>query len=410
MLDVTHTQVPDRVPVDVSRSRRRRRPNGRTTRIGVRWVVGVVVVLHGIIHLAGAVKGFGWATVSALHEPISAATGAVWLAAGLVTIAAGVLFVRRTTWWWAVGAVAVVVSEAVIATSWSDARAGTIVNLGLLLAVVQGWAWTGPRSFGATYRRRVASVLVAPLPNGVVTDAEVDRLPAPVAAYVRWSGAVGLPHVINVHARFHGRIRGGPDTPWMTFTGEQVNTYGAHPARLFAMDATLYGMPIDVLHEFVAGAATMRVKACSLVSMVDASGPDLDRAETVTVFNDMCVLAPAALVDAPIVWRVIDDHRVEGVYRNGDHEVAAELVFDDEHRLVDFVSDDRLATSADGATFTPQRWSTPISGSSEMGGRSVSSVAEGHWHPPAGEYCYLEYRLDQITCNSTRAPSLQTPG
>ena len=85
----------------------------------------------------------------------------------------------------------------------------------------------------------------------------------------------------------------------MTFTGEQVNTYGSAPSRLFLMDATMRGLPVDVLHVFVGRCATMRVKACSLVTMVDAAGPDMDRAETAPSFNDLAVLVPAAPLDSP---------------------------------------------------------------------------------------------------------------
>ena len=142
-------------------------------------------------------------------------------------------------------------------------------------------------------------MLGADLSAEPVTEADLARLPAPVAAYVRQSGAVGQPRVITLRARFHGRIRGGPAKPWMTFTGEQVNRCGARPSRLFLMDAELLGLPIEVLHVYNSGDATMRVRALSLFTMVDASGPEMDRAETVTIFNDLCVLAPAALIDAP---------------------------------------------------------------------------------------------------------------
>ena len=30
----------------------------------LRWVVALVVVLHGLIHLRGAAKGLGWANVT----------------------------------------------------------------------------------------------------------------------------------------------------------------------------------------------------------------------------------------------------------------------------------------------------------------------------------------------------------
>jgi len=119
---------------------RHRGINGRVVRTTVRWVVGLVVVVHGFIHVLGAVKGFGWAEVALLTEPISAAMGVVWLAAAVVTVAAGVLLIAGTRRWWVVGAVAVVVSQAAIVTSWTDAKAGTIVNVVLALAVVYGWA------------------------------------------------------------------------------------------------------------------------------------------------------------------------------------------------------------------------------------------------------------------------------
>ena len=60
---------------------------------------------------------------------------------------------------------------------------------------------------------------------------------------------------------------------------------------------------MDVLHTYLGQTATMRVKACSLIPMVNAAGAEMDRAGTVTMFIDICVLAPAAPIDAPITWQ-----------------------------------------------------------------------------------------------------------
>jgi hypothetical protein len=367
----------------------------------VRWIVGVVVVCHGLVHLLGAAEGLGWADVPHLSEPISVAAGAVWLAAAGLAVAAGVMLLAGTRWWWVIGAVAVVVSQGVIITSWSDARVGTLANVVLLAAVVHGYASLGPSSFRAEFRRRVEPVLAGPPPGGVVRDADLSHLPEVVAAYVRRSGAVGRPRVANFRARVHGRIRGGPDKPWMRFTGQQVNGYGPQSSRLFLMDATMFGLPVDVLHVFVGPSATMRAKLCSLVSMVDAAGPDMDRAETVTLFNDLCVLAPVALVDARVTWQPIDDRRVRGTFTNGAHTVSAVLVFGDGHDLVDFVSDDRLRASSDGTSFTRQRWSTPLRGYRTIGGRRLATVGEGRWHAGSeeGQFAYLEFHVDDIAYN-----------
>jgi hypothetical protein len=90
--------------------------NGRAVRTTVRWILGLVVIAHGSMHLLGAAKGLGWADVKQLDAPISTGSAAVWLAAALVTIAAGVLLLARVRWWWITGGVAVVVSQVVIST------------------------------------------------------------------------------------------------------------------------------------------------------------------------------------------------------------------------------------------------------------------------------------------------------
>ena len=367
----------------------------------MRWLVIVVVMVHGVIHLLGAAKGFGWADVTQLREPISMALGVAWLGAAMLVIVAGVLLLLWDRRSWVAAGVAAIVSEGVILSSWSDAKAGTVANVILLGAAVYGFASQGPTSYRAEFRRRAGVALTGPRPGGVVTEADLAHLPEPVAAYVRRTGAVGKPRVTNVKARIRGRIRAGATSRWMSFTGEQLNTYGPEPTRLFFLDATMFGLPVDVLHTFVGPSATMRVKACSLVPIVSTAGPDMDRAETVTLFNDLCILAPAALIDAQISWRLVDVHHVSGAFTNGAHTVSAELLFNEKHDLVDFVSNDRLRASRDGKSFTRQRWSTPVHGYRTMDSRRISTKGEARWHAsePEGEFAYIQLDLDKITYN-----------
>lgn len=368
----------------------------------LRWSVILVITGHGLIHLLGAVKGFGWAEVPALEQPIGAALGLCWLAAAALMLLTAGLLVARVETWWTVAAAAVLASQAVIITSWSDAKVGTVVNVLLALAAVYGIASYGRASLRATFRRDVKAALEASRPSsGPVTEDDLERLPVPVADYLRRVGAVGQPRVTSFRATIHGRIRAGADQGWMSFTGEQVNTYGADPTRQFFIDATRSGLPVDVLHVFAAGHASMRVRLCSLLRLVKASGPDLDRAETVTVFNDLCVLAPAALVDAPVAWQTLGSRQARGAFTLGGRTVTAELTFDEDHELVDFVSDDRMAASADGTSFVARRWSTPISSYRDVGPRRIAVIGEAHWHLPApdAEFSYLDFRVDDLRYN-----------
>lgn len=369
----------------------------------LRWLIVVVLFAHGLIHLLGAAKGLGLADVAQLEEPIDTVNGVLWILGALLVLAAAAMFaVGAPSWWWVVATGGLVVSQVAIVTSWSDAKSGTLVNVLMVLVAAYGFVSSGPTSFHAQWVRQSTQALadVDPAPP-LVTETDLDGLPAPVAAYIRHSGAVGEPQVVSLLADFHGRIRSGPDSAWMPFTGKQVNVFGPRPHRLFIMDATRSGIPVTVLHAYAGTTATMRAKVLSLVTVVNASGAEMDRGETVTVFNDLVVLAPGAIIGAPIRWIAGDDRHARGVFTNGDQTVSAELTFDDDGDLVDFVSDDRLRASSDGSSFTRQRWSTPLSRHRDEYGDRLVTSGEGRWQVPGpqGWFTYVELDFDGIDYN-----------
>jgi hypothetical protein len=264
--------------------------------------------------------------------------------------------------------------------------------------VTMGFLSRGPWSFRAEYDREVARGLSRAVATPLLTEADIARLPAAVQRYIRLSGAVGQPRVQNFRARFHGQIRSGPDARWMSFTGEQYNFYD-QTSRLFLMNASMFGIPFQAFHRFVGPSATMRVKVASVVTMVDAKGPEMDEAETVTLFNDLCVFAPGALIDPRIQWQVIDPENVSASFTNLSHTIHAVLSFNDRGELTNFVADGRAAASADGKSFTKMRWSTPLRDYREFGSHRLMSRGEGIWHAPAGDYSYLRFDLDAIDYN-----------
>src|SRR4029077_3133705 len=97
----------------------------------------------------------------------------------------------------------------------------------------------------------------------------------------------------------HGRIRSGRGARWMRLSAGQDNFVG-EPARLFYFNASMFMVPVQGYHRYVGSSATMTVKAAALVSVADASGPEMNEGETVTLFNDMCVMAPATLISPAV--------------------------------------------------------------------------------------------------------------
>lgn len=345
----------------------------------------------------GFAKAFGYAELRQLTQPISREMGVLWLLAAGLVMASAAMVATGSRHTWIVAAVALVASQAVIVSAWQDAWAGTVANVVLLLVVVLGWFMQGPRSFQAEYDGDARTGLARMREATLITDADLAPLPGPVQRYLRLTGVIGQPRVQNYRLRFRGRIRSSPDSAWMPFDAEQ-QSFADRPARLFHMRARMFGLPVDVFHRLVDGHATMRVKLFGAIPMADARGPEMDRAETVTLFNDMCLLAPATLVGPGIRWQAIDDRAARAQFANAGQTISADLLFDDAGRLINFVSDDRWRSSPDG-TFTQRRFSTPVRDYRAFGPLTLPAHGDARWLLPEGEFVYGEFDLQEIVFN-----------
>jgi len=362
----------------------------------VKHAFALLLSAHGAIHLLGVVKGFGLAPVATLKLPISRPAGALWLLASLFFLAAAVLLYAAPGRWWVAAAPALVVSQALIAGAWADAWFGTVANALVAVPLAVALLQAAPWSLRAEFDRAVAArpAAAAAGTSGTITRADLAPLPPAVRRYVERSGAVGRPHLHGFVARFTGRIRNGTGAPWLDFEVEQRTTFDP-PVRLFFMTAARSGVPFHAYHTLTPAGATMRVKVAGLIQAVDAHGPEMDRSEAVTFFNDLCVLAPGALVDAPVRWEELDRQTVRGTYTLGREAVSATLSFDEAGDLTGFISEDRMM-SADGKTFDRHPWLTPLRDYSSYEGGRAARRGEAIWRLPSGDFTYGQFVLESL--------------
>jgi hypothetical protein len=356
-----------------------------------RLVLALLLALHGAIHLLGFVKGMALADVEALKQPISHVGGVLWLTAAMLFLAAAVMLYAAPGRWWIPAVPALLLSQGLIVGAWSDARFGTLANIAILVPLAVTLLGIAPWSLASEFRREAARRPWAPAaaPGDVVTEAELAPLPPPVRQYLRHAGVLGRPHVRGFRARFHGRIRNGLDAPWMHFVAEQ-RTVIAPPARLFLIDASRAGIPFQALHAFVGHDARMRVRVAQLVEVVNARGPEMNRSETVTFFNDLCLLAPGALVDVPVRWESLD-----ATYTQGSETISAVLTFDAQGDLTGFASEDRYMSS-DGKRHVRHPWSTPVRDFRDYAGGRLARRGEAIWRLPDRDFTYGEFVLESL--------------
>ena len=145
----------------------------------------------------------------------------------------------------------------------------------------------------------------------------------------------------------------------------------------------------------------MQVKVLGVLTTVDARGDEMDRAEAVTLFNDMAILAPGTLLDSRICWEPVDHASARARFTHGGHTVTSTLLFGDDGLLKDFVSDDRLR-SIDGRTFTRLRFSTPLRDYRQYGPLRLASHGEAQWTLPEGPFTYGEFEIIDVAMNLPR--------
>ena len=357
----------------------------------------LLITIHGLIHVLGFVKAFNLARVDQLTQNISKPLGLLWLLTTLLFLVTAIFYYLDKDCWWVIAIAAVIISQILIILSWRDAKFGTMANLIILIPLCIAIAENLPTSYKKIFKIEVERGLKRYTMQEILTKEDIKHLPFPVQKYLIYTESIGKEKVHNFKANFRGEIKPKPDSDYLNFHSVQYNFFD-QPARVFFIKSKMYGLPFQGLHLYVGSTATMQIKIASLFQVVDAKGPQMNRGETVTMFNDMCFFAPSTLIDKSITWETMDSLTVKARFTNQGNTITAILFFNETGELINFSSNDRYE-SADGKVYKNYQWTTPVRNYKDFNRRKVPTYGEGIWHKPQGDYCYGKFNLIEIEYN-----------
>lgn len=250
-----------------------------------------------------------------------------------------------------------------------------------------------------TFKKAVLEALerTSGFKNEILTDEDIQHLPSIVQKYLHNSGSIGKEKVSNFRAEFSGGIRSKSTEEFMPLKSVQYN-FTDNPARLFYIVAKKKGIPAKGIHLYREQTAIMLIKILGLFTVVDAKGSEMNQGETVTLFNDMCFMAPASLIDRRIEWKEIDSKTVTAKFTNGNISIRATLYFNANGELVNFLSHDRFETT-DGKNYINYPWLTPVTGYTDINGYRLPSGAKLIYKHPDEDLCYGDFKLVSIEYN-----------
>lgn len=352
----------------------------------------LILVFHGLIHLFGFSKAFGIYEFREITSDISKQMGILWLLTAIIFIVTLILYAAKFNFWWLFALIAIILSQILIIYFWKDAKYGTIANLIILFVSIIGFqSWNFENKYRNDFIRGIKRTQSTE--DEILTIEDIQHLPAIVQKYIGYVGAINNPKVKNVKAVFEAEMR-SKTQDWFKLTAEQHNFFDKYE-RLFFLKAKVKGLPTQGYHLYKNGKSGMTIKLLSIIPVVKASGDEMYEAETVTLLNDMCFLAPATLIDERIKWEEIGSESVKATFTNNGTTVSAILFFSDNGQLVNFESLDRYEINE----MKKYKFSTPFKNYKPINGFNLAHYGEAIWHYPEGEFVYGRYQLKDIQYN-----------
>lgn len=266
-----------------------------------------------------------------------------------------------------------------------------------LLFVVSGVTYYNPTKRRFLKNAREAFKKLTVSDNDLITLEDLSQLPEAVKKYLLCVGVVGKEKTKSYYVEMSGGMKLDEQSDFSDSTAKQ---YSFHElcTRLFYMTMKHKGLKVVGYHQYANMSASMIIKILDVFKVVDVSGEEMLKGETVTLFNDMCLFAPGTLIDERITWEEIDPYNVKGTFINQGIQVSAILTFNEKYQLIDFKSEDRYMSVKDG-TFLKVPWSTPISEYATLNGYNLISKGSAIWHLDSGEFEYFRTKIKEVRYN-----------
>lgn len=266
----------------------------------------ILVMVHGLIHLLGFVKGFGFKEIKELTISVSKPMGLIWLSAVILIWTYGILYLFNPRHTWIVGIVVVAVSQTLIIIFWKDARFGTIPNILILLVSMASLGYHNYQKLVLKDTRLLVSKNVS-IENKIVNESVIHHLPEPVKNWLRNSGAIGKPYISVGKVTQTAQLRMKAEQErWMSATAIQHTTIDS-PGFIWTVDVKMNGLiNFQGRDKFESGKGEMLIKMNSLINIVHEKGEKLDEASLQRFLGEM-VWFPSLALSPYINWEPIND-------------------------------------------------------------------------------------------------------
>jgi len=352
-----------------------------------------LLLIHGLIHLMGFAKAFGYAALPQLTRPISRPEGLLWLlAAGLLLLSALLLWISRTTWP-LLALVSLILSQGLIVRHWQAARFGSVANL--LVLLVAAPAFNQVR-FDRMVQREADELLAGITPPALarpVAPEDLRILPPVVQRWLQRSGLEGKIPPAVVRLKQTGRLRTTPSGNWMPFTAEQYFDLN-RPSFVWQADVRMLPMiHLSGRDKFRNGEGEMLIKLLASVDVVNEGHTVPMNTGTMLRFLGELCWFPAAALHPYLRWEAAGPNAARATLSYQGTEVSGLFTFTPEGDLRSF---EALRYYGGGPDARQYPWRVEAMGYHTFHGYRIPHQNRVSWQLPEGEFTWLELEITAL--------------
>ncbi|SES27084.1 DUF6920 family protein [Salipaludibacillus aurantiacus] len=289
----------------------------------------IIIVIHGLIHLLGFLKGFNLLQLSELSISISRGQALVWMGTGIVLIISSVLLLINSDHWWKVGIAAVIVSQILIVMTWGDAKAGAAANIIIGAAIIFAYA---DSSLNTAIEKEIVDLTRKSTGSTqVISEDMMEDLPQSVQRWISNSGAVGKEIHSTMDFKHYAKLKLKPDQKeWYNAKAHQYVTT-EEPGFLWKIDMEMNPfITVKGRDLYKNGKGSMQMKLASLVSVANVENDDKIDQSTLQRYLLEMAWYPWAALSPYITWEELGDHSARATMNYKGATGTADFFFNED--------------------------------------------------------------------------------
>lgn len=359
---------------------------------------GLLLILHGTMHLIGFVKAFYFNAENKQALGISKSASLLWLLAFILFIALASLFFYDKKWFY-LAFITVCISQILILTVWNDAKFGTLINAIIILVSISAY---GNQNFNRMVAKESNALFInIEIDNAsVIGKKELLMLPEIVQKWMENSGVLDKQNTVSVRLKQKGQMRTKPHSKWMPFTAKQYVNLSS-PSFIWVTKVKF--LPIINMvgrDKLTNGKGEMLIKLASLIPVVKASDNHKINSGTMQRFLSEICWFPAAALNPYITWEFIDSTSAKATLTINNHSVSGIFKFNTKGDLLTFETNRYYGGNKDSKL---EKWVVNILDYKNFDGYRIPYKCKVIWQLKDGDFNWLNLEITDLEYNITEA-------